>query len=202
MRGRTKKDLLKRATKSKIKDMPIIRKKNMVKCGFCKKLLLEEWNGDQLPTFFICSSLLGGWNSKSTAKQQKTHPKVMTEWKKWATGQSCIRKEGTSYKIHTLVASLLSFLLSRHHEMSLPHISLHYLPHLTRCHLTRKKSSVSIDFSCQIILLQRSSSYLLSHDIAWLDQQLQSAINSLTFTVTYYRKLKRFLRENSASKHF
>ena len=27
---------------------------------------------------------------------------VMTEWKKWAIGQSCIRKEFTSYKIHTL----------------------------------------------------------------------------------------------------
>ena len=38
----------------------------------------------------------------ATAKQQQTHPKVMTEWKKWATGQSVIRKELTSYKIHTL----------------------------------------------------------------------------------------------------
>ena len=71
---------------------------------------------------------------------------------------------------------------------------------LTRCHLTRKKSSVSIDFSCQITLLQRSSSYLLSHDIAWLDQQLRSAINSLTFTVTYYRKLKRFLSKKFCFK--
>ena len=39
----------------------------------------------------------------ATAKQQQTHPKVMTEWKKRATGQSCIHKEVTSYKIHTLV---------------------------------------------------------------------------------------------------
>ena len=38
----------------------------------------------------------------ATAKQQQTHPKVMTEWKKWATGQSYIREEVTSYKIHTL----------------------------------------------------------------------------------------------------
>ena len=39
------------------------------------------------------------------AKQQQTHSKVMTERKKkWATGQSCINKEVTSYKIHTLVS--------------------------------------------------------------------------------------------------
>ena len=44
----------------------------------------------------------------ATAKQQQTHPKVMTEWKKWATGQSCIRKEVTSYKIHTLVMSMMT----------------------------------------------------------------------------------------------
>ena len=38
----------------------------------------------------------------ATAKQQQIHPKVMTEWKKWATGQNCILKDVTSYKIHTL----------------------------------------------------------------------------------------------------
>ena len=38
----------------------------------------------------------------ATAKQQQNHTKVMTEWKKWATGQSYIREEVTSYKIHTL----------------------------------------------------------------------------------------------------
>ena len=37
------------------------------KCEFCKKLLLYECNSDQLPTFFILSSLLGGCNSKVTA---------------------------------------------------------------------------------------------------------------------------------------
>ena len=72
-----------------------------LKCGFCKKLLLCECNYDQLSTFFILSSLL--------AKQQQTHPKLMTEWKKWATGQSCICKEVTSYKIHTLVPTQLNF---------------------------------------------------------------------------------------------
>jgi hypothetical protein len=42
----------------------------------------------------------------ATAKQQQTHPKVMTKMvKKCSTGQSCIRKEVTSYKIHTLVHS-------------------------------------------------------------------------------------------------
>ena len=40
----------------------------------------------------------------ATAKQQQTHTKVVTEWKKGAAGQSCICKEVTSYKIHTLVA--------------------------------------------------------------------------------------------------
>ena len=44
----------------------------------------------------------------ATAKQQQTYPKVMTEWKKWATGQSCISKEVTSYKIHTLVMSMMT----------------------------------------------------------------------------------------------
>jgi hypothetical protein len=40
----------------------------------------------------------------ATAKQQQTHPKVMKKMvKKFSTGQSCIRKEVTSYKIHTLV---------------------------------------------------------------------------------------------------
>ena len=34
--------------------------------------------------------------------QQQTHPKVMTEWKKLATGQICIRTGITSYKIHSL----------------------------------------------------------------------------------------------------
>ena len=34
-----------------------------------------------------------------------TNSKVMTQWKKWATGQSCIHKEVSSYKIHTLVTS-------------------------------------------------------------------------------------------------
>jgi hypothetical protein len=38
-----------------------------------------------------------------------THPKVMKKWKKkWAIGQSCIPKELTSYKIHTLDAYVVS----------------------------------------------------------------------------------------------
>ena len=39
--------------------------------------------------------------------KQQTHPKVMTELKKWATGQSCIRKKVTSYKIQPLVFTLM-----------------------------------------------------------------------------------------------
>ena len=53
--------------------------KHCLKCGFCKKLLLYECNSDQLPTFFsFCHHFWVG----ATAKQQQTHPKVMTEWKK------------------------------------------------------------------------------------------------------------------------
>ena len=33
----------------------------VLKCGFCKKLLLYQCNSDHLPTFFILSSLLGGF---------------------------------------------------------------------------------------------------------------------------------------------
>ena len=51
------------------------------------------------PIFFILSSLLVTWSFCCC-----THPKVMTNWKKGATGWSCIRKEVTSYKIHTLRA--------------------------------------------------------------------------------------------------
>ena len=39
--------------------------------------------------------------------QQQSNSKPTQKWwqneKKWATGQSCIRKEVTSYKIHTLI---------------------------------------------------------------------------------------------------
>ena len=52
-------------------------------------------------------------------KQQQIHPKVMTEWKKWAIGQSCICKEVTSYKIHTLgvrnVSSSVFFMFIAHY---------------------------------------------------------------------------------------
>ena len=68
----------------------------VLKCGFCKNLLLYECNSDQLPTFFLFF-IPFRW------VQQQTHQKVMIEWKKWATGQICIHKEVTSYKIHTLV---------------------------------------------------------------------------------------------------
>ena len=44
-------------------------------------------------------SFLGGYNSKATVKPPKSDEGVK---KKWAIGQSCIRNEVTSYKIHTL----------------------------------------------------------------------------------------------------
>jgi hypothetical protein len=70
-----------------------------LKCGFCKKLLLYECISDQLPTFFILSSLLGGFAVVLLLHPPKSEDKMK---KKWATGQSCIREEVTSYKIHTL----------------------------------------------------------------------------------------------------
>ena len=50
----------------------VIRFPCLLKCGFYKKLLLCECNSDQLPTFFISSSLLGGCNSKSIANPPKS----------------------------------------------------------------------------------------------------------------------------------
>ena len=70
-----------------------------LKCGFCKKLLIYECNSDQFPTFFH-SVINFGWVCCyfAVAPTQKWWQNE----KKWATGQSCIRKEVTSYKIHTL----------------------------------------------------------------------------------------------------
>ena len=80
-------------------DIHLLR--NILKCGFCKKLLLYECNLGLLPTFFILSSLLVGCNSKSTAS--KPTQKWWQNEKKWATGQICIGKELTSCEIHTIV---------------------------------------------------------------------------------------------------
>ena len=72
-------------------------KVRMLKSLFYKQYFFSECNSDQLPTFF--HSLLGGCNSKATAQQQQT----TQNWvKKWATGQSCIRKRSTTCRIGTL----------------------------------------------------------------------------------------------------
>ena len=47
------------------------------------------------PVVHFFHSLLGGCNSKATANPPKS------EWKKWATGQSCIRKRSITCKIGT-----------------------------------------------------------------------------------------------------
>ena len=62
-----------------------------LKYGFCKKLLLSEWNSGQLNIFVITF----GWVCCCT------HPKVTK--KKCSTAQSFICKEVTSYKICILV---------------------------------------------------------------------------------------------------
>ena len=48
----------------------------LLKCGFCLKLLLYKCKSDQLPTFWILSSLLGGWNSKATANPPKSDDRM------------------------------------------------------------------------------------------------------------------------------
>ena len=71
----------------------------ILKCGFCKKLLLYECNSDQLPTFFHFVITFVLVQQQSNSKPTK---KGWRNEKKWATGQSCIYKEVTSYKIYTL----------------------------------------------------------------------------------------------------
>ena len=59
------------------------------------------------PFFFILSSLLGGFAVALLLHPPKNDDKM----RKWATGQSCICKDATSYKIHTLkVGKNCSFL--------------------------------------------------------------------------------------------
>ena len=64
---------------------------NQVKCRFCKKLLLYEWNSRQLNTFFITF----GWVQ---------HKPTQKWWQTCSNAQNFIRKEVTSYKIHTLAS--------------------------------------------------------------------------------------------------
>ena len=52
-------------------------KYNMLKCGFCKKLLLYECNSEQLPTFFhFVITFMGGCNSKATANPPKSDDRM------------------------------------------------------------------------------------------------------------------------------
>jgi hypothetical protein len=50
------------------------------------------------PLFFILSSNWGGFAAALLLHPPKSDDKMK---KKWVTGQSCIRKEVTSYKLHT-----------------------------------------------------------------------------------------------------
>ena len=77
-------------------------------CGFCKQLLLYECNSDHLTTFFIPSSILGGFAVALLLLCCCTHPKVMTKMaKKCLTDQRFIWKRNTTCKIHTLVLHLV-----------------------------------------------------------------------------------------------
>ena len=58
------------------------------------------------PVAHFVHSLLDGCNSKATANPHKS------EWKKWATRQSYIRKRSTTCKIGTLIAIQADFLNS------------------------------------------------------------------------------------------
>jgi hypothetical protein len=60
--------------------LPVLKEVDLwsfiLKVWICKKLLLYDCNSDQLLTFFsFCHHFWVG----ATAKQQQTHPKVMTE---------------------------------------------------------------------------------------------------------------------------
>ena len=62
---------------------------HILKYGFSKKLLLYEWISEQLNIFH--------------QNQIHTMSPILFWWKKCLTAQRFIRKEITSYKIHTLV---------------------------------------------------------------------------------------------------
>ena len=66
-----------------------------LKYGFCKKSLRKNETLTSCP-FFSFFFISYGW------VHQQTQPKVIEKMKKWATGQSFIRKEITSYRIGTL----------------------------------------------------------------------------------------------------
>ena len=69
-----------------------------LKRGFSKKLLLYKlWP----VTHFFNSVITFGWVCCCFAVAP--NQKWWQNEKKWATGQSCIRKEVTPYKIHTLI---------------------------------------------------------------------------------------------------
>ena len=83
-----------------------------VKCGFCKKLLKYFFTNATLTSyqlfsfchhFWVCLLLLCCLHPPISDDEMK---------KKWATGQSCIRKKVTSYKIHTLVVALVQYVFT------------------------------------------------------------------------------------------
>ena len=64
---------------------------------FVRSYFFTNANLTSCPIFFILSSLLGGFAVALLLLCCCTHPKVMTKWKKWATGQSCIHKEVSNF---------------------------------------------------------------------------------------------------------
>ena len=52
----------------------------LFKCRFCKKLLLYKCNSDQLPTFFILSSLLGGFAVAFAVAPTQNEKRVSGQW--------------------------------------------------------------------------------------------------------------------------
>ena len=55
-----------------------------LKCGFCKKLLLYEYNSDQLSTFFILSSHLGGFAVALLLHPPKSDDKITKKLGNWS----------------------------------------------------------------------------------------------------------------------
>ena len=80
-----------------------------LKYGFCKKLLLSKCNSDQLNIFWpFFSSLLGGCNSKATAKQHQTHPKVMTKMVRIAFGKKLLLTKSMISASMTLIKQMVN----------------------------------------------------------------------------------------------
>ena len=102
----------------------------LLKCGICKKLLIYKCNSDQ---FFFHFVITFGW-----VQQQSNGKPTKKWWQNDKIGQSCIHKEVTSFKIHTLGSFLSSKLSCNFIKWDLVKCSVHifrrpWLAYLLQC---------------------------------------------------------------------